>query len=219
MSLLIGDWRNAAFNTAFREYTLNRQQTRSHYEWMQAFPGEWDDVLTELFSDCLVKAADNTAGATDIIELNTRVNFKFNPARYAVFKQANPATGIKIVRTDAQLFEAMKGSVVPFYFWNNAADFCTHGVGFSVFDGDKLVSTAYSSTIHDRQIELGIETVAECRGKGFAQYACAALIDYCLENNYEPVWACRLENTGSYRLAQKLGFEHALSLPYYRLSK
>jgi hypothetical protein len=35
----------------------------------------------------------------------------------------------------------------------------------------------------------------------------------------EPVWACRLENDGSYKLAQKLGFEPVLEIPYYRLSK
>jgi hypothetical protein len=48
-------------------------------------------------------------------------------------------------------------------------------------------------------------------------HACAALIDRTLQLGLEPVWACRLDNHASYRLARKLGFAHALSLPYYRL--
>jgi L-amino acid N-acyltransferase YncA len=64
-----------------------------------------------------------------------------------------------------------------------------------------------------------METIEEYRGKGFAMNICAALIDYCIKNNYEPIWSCRLENIGSYKLAKKLGFELTLKLPYYRLSK
>jgi len=80
-----------------------------------------------------------------------------------------------------------------------------------------LVSTAFSAFVHGHLLELGIETLAGFYGRGFAQFTCSALIDYCLENNLEPVWACRLENTGSYKLAQKLGFEVEHLLPYYQL--
>lgn len=33
-----------------------------------------------------------------------------------------------------------------------------------------------------------------------------------------PVWACRMQNRGSYNLARSPGFEPALEIPYYRLS-
>jgi RimJ/RimL family protein N-acetyltransferase len=71
--------------------------------------------------------------------------------------------------------------------------------------------------VHDNYLELGIETVEAYRGKGLAQSVCSALIDYCLQNNYEPVWSCRFENTASYRLAQKLGFEPVSTRTYYKL--
>lgn len=82
---------------------------------------------------------------------------------------------------------------------------------------NNLASTAYSSFIHADQFELGIETIEEYRGKGFAEQACDSIIDYCIANGYEPIWACRLENTGSYKL--KLGFVPSAEIPYYRLSK
>ncbi len=220
MTLLFGDCNNEAFNSSFRDHSLNINHVRDTHEWMQAFPDNWHNVLNELFKDCLIKSAENkTKKETGIIELNTRVNFKFNHDKYLNFRKSNLAQDIKIVRTDKQIFRDMKGSVVPFYFWDSEDDFLKNGVGFSLFYRDKLASTAYSSYIHDDKFELGIETVKEFRGKGFAEFTCSALIDYCIENNYEPVWACRLENIGSYKLAQKIGFIPSAEIPYYRLSK
>jgi GNAT superfamily N-acetyltransferase len=220
MSLLFGDWNNEKFNNSFRDYSLNSNRIREKYEWMQAFPNDWDMVLQELFKDCLIKSSDNIKNRENgIIELNTRINFKFNPARYPEFKKKHIPADIEIVRTDKQIFRDMKGSVIPAYFWDSADDFADKGVGFSLFHENKLASTAYSAFIDDYKLELGIETVEEFRGSGFAQFACSALIDYCIEKNLEPIWACRLENDSSYKLAQKLGFEPVLEIPYYRLSK
>lgn len=70
----------------------------------------------------------------------------------------------------------------------------------------------------NRIFELGIETVPEFRSRGFAEMVCAVLIDFCIRNHYEPIWACRQENTGSYQLALKPGFEVLTIIPYYQLS-
>lgn len=112
----------------------------------------------------------------------------------------------------------MKGSVIPSNFFRDADDFEKNGIGFSLFEDDNLATTAYSAFIQDNKIELGMETLKEYRGKGYAQLACAALIDYCIAHKYDPVWACRLENIGSFKLAQKLGFQPTEELKYYRLS-
>lgn len=220
MSLLFGDCDNLEFNANFHDYALNINQTRHTNEWMQVFPNKWNDVLNDLFKNSLVKSSDNLESIeNNIVELNTRVNFKFNLDKYLRFKQNNIKKDLPIVRTNREVFTEMRGSVVPSNFWDNAEDFCENGVGFSLFNNNKLVATAYSAYIHDNELELGMETIPEFRGNGFAQYTCSALIDYCIENNFVPIWACRLENIGSYKLAVKLGFEPTLKLPYYRLSK
>lgn len=220
MSLLFGNSNNNKFNSIFRDYALNINQTRTKHEWMQAFPNNWNTVLSELFKDCIIKSSDNPDNKEfGIIELNTRINFKFNHNRYKNYRNKFSISDLKIVKTNKKIFQEMKGSVVPYYFWNNADDFFENGIGFSLFYKNKLASTAYSSFIHDDKLELGIETVEEFRGKGFAQYVCSILIDYCIENNYEPIWACRLENRSSYNLALRLGFEPAIEIPYYKLSK
>jgi len=219
MTLLFGNSSNEEFNKQFADYALNINGVRNSYEWMQAFPQTWDRKLKDLFGDKLIKSGDNLNNDNSgIIELNTRINFKFNLGKYLSFKKEYIKEKLEIVRTDDTIFKEMKGSVVPYNFWNSADDFHKNGVGFSLFHKGKLATTAYSAFLFDNELELGMETIPEFRGKGFALYVCSALIDYCIENNYEPIWACKYENIPSYKLALKLGFEPNISLPYYRLN-
>lgn len=216
MTLLVGDSENKEFNNQFKDYALNSNKARHKPEWMQAYPYTWDKVLSELFGDRLIASSENTEqNLSGVIELNTRVNFKFDQDKFIASRKPVIENDIKIVRTDSEVFRNMPGSVVPAYFWETEEDFLNNGVGFSLYYKNKLASTAYSSCVNTSQLELGIETVPEFRGKGFAQYVCQALIDYCIEHQFEPVWACRLENTGSYKLAQKIGFVPTIELPYY----
>lgn len=219
MSLLFGEAGNHAFNARFRDYALNADGRRDKAEWMQAYPATWDTVLRDLFGDRLVPSAENREKKFDgIVELNTRVNFRFEEDRFLKTKPSLIPSGVSVVRSGREVYETMPGSVVPAYFWKDADDFLENGVGFSVFFNGELASTAYSAFIQGSKLEIGIETVEKFRGKGFARLACAALIGYCIGHRYEPVWACRLENTGSYLLAQQLGFSPSLEIPYYRLS-
>lgn len=218
MSLLFGDPNNEKFNREFKKYALNENRNRELIEWMQVFPADWDAVLQDLLSDNLVTPSTQNTSANSI-ELNVRVNFKFNKEIFLSNKQADQDTdsSIKIIRTDKEAFEKMTGAVVPLNFWNTAEDFINKGVAFSLYYNGKLASTAFSAYAHDDKLELGIETYEEFKGKGLAYKVCSALIEYCLENELEPVWACKKDNVGSYRLAQKLGFENVKEISYYRL--
>ena len=219
MSLLVGDHTSQVFTNVFKNYALNTNGNRNSHEWMQVYPAAWEAVLKDLFQETLISSADNINHLTNgIIELNTRVNFRFNSEMYLSNNQPAADPKIRIVQDNETVYDRMKGSVVPRYFWDSPQDFVQNGVAYCLYYDGQLAATAFSSFVEGAQLELGIETVPEFRGKGFAQKVCAALINYCLDHDLEPVWACRLENTGSYKLAQKLGFEPALSLPYYRLS-
>lgn len=220
MTLLFGESDNEIFNEAFKNYALNKGNSRNNFEWMQAFPNSWDNVLSALFKDTMIKSADNTEKKEKgIIELNTRVNFKFNVNKHQPLSTQNIDKDISIVRANGQMFRDMQGSVVPLYFWDNEEDFLNNGVAFALFYKDELASMSFSSYWFDNDFEMGIETKEKYRGKGLAELVCRAIIDYCIDNNYEPIWSCRLENIGSYKLAQKLGYDPILYLPYYRLSK
>ena len=212
--------RGMFFNDINKDAKLCLKKVRNKYEWLQAYPEKWNDVLAKLFEDKLLTSENNlTNKIENIIELNTRVNFKFNKAKFNIFKSENVRSDLNIERTTKNTFVKMKGSVVPSKFWENAEDFFENGIGFSLYYNDDLATTAYSAFITQDKLELGMETVEKYRGNGFAQHVCATLIDYCIEKNYEPIWACRLDNIGSYKLAIKLGFDPDITLPYYRLNK
>ncbi|MBP8083133.1 MAG: GNAT family N-acetyltransferase [Spirochaetes bacterium] len=218
MSLLLGDTHNEKFNKEFYDYALNINRVRTKPEWLQAYPSGWDEVIAELFGEKMIRSSEiNLNGKTGFIELCTRINFKFIKSKYESKCRRIVPDDCAIVRTDARIFEEMRGSVIPSLFWNNAGDFLNKGAGFTLLCDNKIAATAYSAFVYDGKLELGIETVADFRGRGFAELVCSALIDYCIENIYEPVWACRLENAASFALAQKLGFDVCREIPYYRL--
>lgn len=220
MALLFGKTDNDTFNRQLVSYLLNENNNRKAYEWLQAYPQQWNDKLEELLDGKLLDSSDKEPSQSEDKQLcvtkSTRVNFRFNRKKYMPVKPEGNAK-FKLVKTDAELFDQISGTVVPRYFWRNNEEFVQQGIAFSLMLGNEPVSTAFSAFVHEHQLELGIETQPQFHGKGLAQLICSALIDYCLENNFEPAWACRLENTGSFKLAQKLGFEPVRMIPYYQL--
>ncbi len=219
ISLLFGDHKNVEFNSRFKSYALNIDNIRNKHEWIQTYPREWDTVLQDLFGSLMIKFSENTENITNgVIELNTRVNFIFNRDKYLQLEKSVHSSNDKIVDTDTLHFERMQGSVIPLKFWDSAKDFIQKGKGFTLLHNGEIASTAYSAYVHGNLLEIGIETVEKYRGFGFAELTCCKIIDYCLERALIPVWSCRFENTASYKLAQKLGFEPVAMIPFYRLS-
>ncbi|MBK8955122.1 MAG: GNAT family N-acetyltransferase [Saprospiraceae bacterium] len=219
MSLLFGNYSNNEFNLEFLNYALNHSSQRERTEWIQAFPWQWDLVLKELFGDNLITSKEAEKEIIKRpIELNTRLNFAFNEQKFRSQIVLKSHEDVKIVRTNSDHLKSMIGTVTPLNFWNNETDFLTNGIGYSVLFKDKLAAIAFSAFIQDNFLEIGIETMEEFKGKGFAFLACSTLINYSLENSLIPVWACRLENYGSYKLAEKLGFEISLRIQYYKIN-
>lgn len=220
MSLLIGDGKGVEFKNCLIEYMLNKNKIRKRDEWMQVFSDNWQYIMKKELNNSLLPVENNTVqNYSDNVEVNTRVNFKFNENLYKEKLYANCCSDAVIKRLDKVATVSMHGSVIPLNFWNSEEEFLKRGIGFSIFVNGEQASTAYSAFVHGKYLEIGIETVERFRGFGYAKLACSALINYCIESNFEPIWSCRLENTGSYKLALSLGFEPTLRLPYYRLCK
>jgi GNAT superfamily N-acetyltransferase len=173
-------------------------------EWLQVHPEDWvAPIEAEL------------AGVTRC----TRVNFRFDRDAYRETR-ASVAAAIDrttIVATTEVLFAQIKGSVVPMRFWRDAPQFVREGGGFTALVDGEPAATAFCSYRHGGELEIGIETAPRHRNQGLARLVACVLIDDCLQRGLEPVWACRLENTGSFQLATRLGFVPTRWLPYYRL--
>ncbi|MHB8075391.1 GNAT family N-acetyltransferase [Desulfosporosinus fructosivorans] len=215
MSLLFGDTEKENFNEDLFHHLTNKNKIRNKYEWLQAFPNSWNHKIESILDSYLVKI--DSANQNRVLE-NTRVNFIFNIREYKTIKGQLDRQEHEIVRTTNEMLKTMPGSVIPKYFWDNEDQFQNKGIGFSLIYDGEAASTAFSSCRFKNELEIGIETLEKYRRKGFALYVCSALINYCIENGLEPIWACRMENIASYQLALKLGFIPTLYIPYYRLS-
>lgn len=218
MSLVFGAITNKEFNQHLIDYMLNKSGFRTKVGWLQAYPPEWNEKIMELLGvNLFTPVTDADHKSEGLVELYTRVNFKFNKTNYLDFRNTLEPNPFDVVRTNCLMFDKMNGTVVPKYFWDDAHSFLSRGIGFSILNAGEPVSTAFSAFVLDDKLEIGIETSDSQRGKGLAFYTCSALIDFCIENDLEPIWACRLENTGSVRLAERLGFEQSKYIPYYKL--
>ena len=79
-------------------------------------------------------------------------------------------------------------------------------------------SLAFASYIDRQRLEIGVETQPAWRGQGYAPAACRGILRHCREHGLEPLWSCRTENVGSYRLALKVGFTPLYTTPYYEVA-
>lgn len=207
MSLLLGDYPNIDFGNSFRNYCLNAGKLRDKADWLQAYPLEWCAVIENI-----AKTTDN------FIEPYERLNFKFNKENYDAFRKTIDLKNWVIVETNAEIFESMPGTIVPRYFWDNVNDFLSKSKSYTLVINEQAVSTAFAAYLLDSVLEIGIQTLDGHYGKGYSAISCCKLIDYCIEKGLEPVWACKGDNPGSIKLAQKLGFEIARTGPYYKIN-
>jgi len=222
MSLLFGKTDNNEFNLQLRDYLLNNNNHRTEDEYLQVYPPQWSNVLAQLCGDKLISNEDLcSAEQLNHVVQYTRVNFEFNENKFkqAIAAQKNHLSKQAIKEISKDIYQQLDGVVVPKNFWLSAESFIKYGKGYVLMVSDNIASTAYSATIDENILEIGIETNPAFRGNGYAFSICRKIIEYSLASNLLPVWACKLENTASYLLAQKLGFTVSKELPYYRLCK
>lgn len=61
--------------------------------------------------------------------------------------------------------------------------------------------------MNDTVVEIGVNTLPDFYGKGFATECCKKCISNILENDLCPIWSTSSDNLASQALAEKIGFE------------
>ncbi len=81
-----------------------------------------------------------------------------------------------------------------------------HWAVFGVFDGDHLVSAASAYPWENSRIaDLGVLTLPDVRGKGYARAVVQAINRHSRQQGYEPQYRCQLDNHASVALAKACG--------------
>lgn len=213
MSLVWGPDVRAAFPAVVAH--LRSRRSAGHEEWLQVEPRwtglGWDAALGA------VPASDVDPAAPPTAIRYGRLNFAFDPTAYrSALPRLAPPDGWRVRAATAADFPR-EGAVVPRHYWPDAAAFLAHGGGAAVERDGALGALAFTSFRNGTDLEIGIETVPEHRGRGLARAAAAALIRTTSEAGLTPVWSCADGNAGSAALARSLGFVPTSRTPYLRL--
>jgi len=118
--------------------------------------------------------------------------------------------------SDFVVTDAIQGWIPLGFGWSTVESFLTKGVCFYVVCGNEAVSRCAATCRAGDQIEVSIITDPEHRERGLATVAVAATVEYCLEHGFNTVgWYSDLDNVGSWKTAEKVGFEKAGEYFYY----
>lgn len=115
--------------------------------------------------------------------------------------------GFELTEINAQLLEKISGRIVPAFAWDSSESFLAKGRGFCVVHNEMPVAWAFSSAVSDLEIDIGIETLEDFRGKGLASAVAGKMAEYVLSIGKKPTWACHSGNIASQKTAERTGFK------------
>ena len=148
------------------------------------------------------------------IQVAERLRFRFNNNLLSKKKIAIPV-GYHVEEMDENIINRLSGHIVPSYSWHTDEAFLHNGKGYCLMEGNNIASNAFSASIGNNSIDIGIETMHDYRMRGLAAPTAYVMVKYCLDNGFEPVWGCSATNIGSCRVAKSIGFEVVDSYPMY----
>jgi RimJ/RimL family protein N-acetyltransferase len=100
--------------------------------------------------------------------------------------------------------------------WGGMDRFLENGVGFCAVHGNEIVSRCMADCRAGNRIDVGIITDPGHRQRGLASIVAAATAEYCLSHGFDTVgWHCDYDNVGSWKTAEKAGFELAGEYFFY----
>ena len=100
--------------------------------------------------------------------------------------------------------------------WGTAENFFSQGISFSVLHAGEVVAWCTSDCVAGDRIDVGIITHPAHRRRGLAAVAVAATVEHCLSHGFSGVgYHCNGDNVGSWKTAEKVGFEQSREYAYY----
>ena len=160
-------------------------------EYVISYLGSKSDVLTEKrfeFEYDMTYGQDKTREALDS----------------AISRNPN----IDIVPVSAENINSIKGRIIPAFSWDSNEAFLEKGLGYAAMDSDRVAAVAFSSAVSSSEIDIGVETDPDYRGRGLAAGVAAKMCEAVLALGKKPVWACSTMNTASAKTAERIGFRN-----------
>lgn len=96
--------------------------------------------------------------------------------------------------------------------WGGMPQFLQQGMGFAALQGNEICSFALTHFRYQNTHCVGVETLKPHRRKGLCNHLSSLLCQRIVAQGGHVQWDCNIENIGSNKTAQKLGF--VVSRPY-----
>ena len=113
---------------------------------------------------------------------------------------------VEIKPYDSELYEKVPWKSFHERVYGSKEKFLKTAFGFYAIENGEICSESEMAFTARGYTELGIITDEDKRCKGFAFAVCVRTLEEIDKRGLHPIWACDIENTGSMRLAEKLGF-------------
>ncbi|MBN1148028.1 MAG: GNAT family N-acetyltransferase [Anaerolineales bacterium] len=99
--------------------------------------------------------------------------------------------------------------------WGGERGFLEKGLGYCLLHENVIVSHCIADNVSGEACEIGIGTDQRYRRRGLAALTVAAMVEYCLSRGYIQIgWHCLENNIGSWKTAEKVGFELERAYPH-----
>lgn len=213
--LLVGDDGNLETNEALRRLFKERVFTGEVFVdddrsmFLAVHPQTWEAKLPQLIPTHEVQKIKRYHYVCRAAKFDWRNHV---PAEYTVRRvDAALLNDTKVVFPDA-LREWVDFDEMGWTMEN----FLSKGVSFAVLREHEVVAWCHPDCVAGDAIDVGIITHPAHRRRGLAAAAVAATVEYCLSHGFSAVgWHCNADNVGSWKTAEKVGFERNREYAYY----
>jgi RimJ/RimL family protein N-acetyltransferase len=172
-------------------------------------PETWEAKLPKLIPTHEVEKVDRYHYLCNTLKFDWRKN---TPEEYKVCRVD------RALLNDAEIVfsDTMRDWMDVKEMWWTEENFLSKGVSFVVLFESEGVAWCTPDCVAGDRIDVGVITYPMHRRRGLASLAVAATVEHCLHIGYNAVgWHCNSENVGSWKTAEKVGFERNREYTYY----
>lgn len=213
--LLAGDTNNPHTNRSLKrllsekiftgEYYVNGDESMS----LAVHPQAWEELLPWLIPTHAAEKLERYHYICKALKFDWRSQL---PEGYAIHRLDG-----KLLNDPEVIFaDPLRSWMDIPEFWWTEDNFISKGVSFVILYENTVVAWCNPDCVANDRIDVGIITHPGHRRKGLAACVAAATVEHCLKHGFSAIgWHCNAENTGSWKTAEKVGFERNRTYAYY----
>lgn len=208
---LAGHASNAELNEALAELVTREiapgATAKGHTVFKMFYTDGWEDNAGKVFKGASLQKRDRVLYTLDTFltaDWRDRI-----PSGYSI----EPVDAELLGRSDLANLDRVKEEFAC--CWTTIDHFLRKGFGFCLVREKTIACWCTAEYASGMDRGIGIETVEEYQGRGFATLTASAFVEHCVSNGFRPYWDAWSSNLPSIAVAEKVGFKKASDYSVY----